>query len=62
MVDEMKKGGKTIYLCELCGFGYADLETAERCEEYCDLHGSCSLEITQRAVYRPSVRVMTAAT
>ncbi len=60
MVDELKRKGETVYTCELCGFGYEDLETAERCEQYCDIHGTCSIEITQKAIYKPSVRVMPA--
>jgi len=58
MVNELMRKGETIYLCELCGFGYKDLNTAEQCEQYCDTHGSCSLEITRKAAYKPSVRVM----
>jgi hypothetical protein len=58
MVSEVQRKGDTVYLCEFCGFGYADLETAEQCEEYCDTHGSCSLEITKKAIYKPTVRVM----
>ena len=61
MVNELRKKGQTVYLCEACGFGYEDLDTAERCEQYCDTHGSCSLEITQKVIYKPSVRVMSVA-
>jgi len=58
MVSEMQRKGETVYLCEFCGFGYVDLETAEQCDEYCDTHSSCSLEITKKAIYKPTVRVM----
>jgi len=58
MVNELKRKGQMVYLCELCGFGYEDMETAEQCEQYCDIHGGCSLEITRKAVYKPAVRVM----
>lgn len=58
MVDKFKSKSEIVYLCELCGFGYKDLETAETCEQYCDTHGSCSLEITRQAIYKPTVRVM----
>jgi len=58
MVDELKRKNEIVYLCELCGFGYRDLETAEKCEQYCDTHGSCSPEITQKAIYKPAIRVM----
>jgi hypothetical protein len=57
LVNELDKKGKMIYICELCGFGYADLEMAERCEQYCYTHGSSSIEITEKAVYRPPLHV-----
>ena len=47
-----------IYICELCGFGYSDVETAERCEEFCDLHGGSALNINCMAVFRPRIRVV----
>jgi hypothetical protein len=58
MVDKLQKKGEIWYICELCGFGYRSVETAERCEEYCDLHGSCSPEIHKQAVSKPTVRVI----
>lgn len=61
MVNELRRKSETVYTCELCGFGYKDLETAEHCEQYCDMHGSCSIEITHKAIYKPSVRVMSIA-
>jgi len=51
--------GKTIYRCELCGFGYSAIEIAERCEQYCHIHGSCSPEIMEKAIYKPQHKVMT---
>ena len=42
-----------VFLCEECGFGYADRRTAESCEAYCRAHHSCSMTITANAVYRP---------
>lgn len=44
MLNEKNKV-KTIYACEFYGFGYVALENAERCEQYCYTHGSCSAEI-----------------
>jgi hypothetical protein len=39
LVNELlSKKGQTVYLCGLGGFGYADLETAERCGQYCHTH------------------------
>jgi len=58
MVSELKRKTETIYQCELCGFGYRDLETAERCEAYCTTHGSCSHEIMRKAIYDPEIKVM----
>jgi hypothetical protein len=58
MVNELERKVGTVFQCELCGFGYEDLDTAERCEEYCDTHGSCSLAITKKAIYKPSTHVM----
>ncbi len=49
----LKRGGGTVFLCETCGFGYNDPETAVRCESFCEKHNSCSVEITRKAVYRP---------
>ena len=62
MVDEVQRKSDTVYLCELCGFGYGTLETAELCEEYCDTHGRYSPEIHKLAVCKPTVRVMPLAT
>ena len=53
MVTEKTIGKKTLYLCDLCGLGYSDKETAKRCEEWCRKTGTCSIEITRKAVYFP---------
>jgi rubrerythrin len=53
MVKTIRKDGKEIYTCDICGFGYEDKETAESCQEYCSKNKACSLEITQKAVYFP---------
>jgi hypothetical protein len=58
MVDKLQKKGEITYICELCGFGYSSVETAEQCEEYCDLHGSYSQEIHRQAVSKPTVRII----
>ena len=57
MVNELLWKGDTIYQCELCGFSYKDLETAEHCEQYCYSHGSHSPKITRKAIHKPSVQV-----
>ncbi len=56
MVKEKIVDGKTVYLCEICGLGYADRETAQECEDYCRAHpGNCSVEISQKAVWSPEI-------
>jgi hypothetical protein len=57
MVNEFEGKVGAVFQCEVCGLGYKDLDTAERCEEYCNAHGSCSLEITKKAIYKPNVSV-----
>jgi len=54
MVKEKKIDDRTVYMCEICGFGYADRETASECEEWCRKTGTCSLEITGKAVHIPN--------
>jgi len=54
MVTESRVGSKTVFLCEECGLGYADRETAKKCEDWCRKTGTCSLEITKKAVYFPN--------
>jgi len=52
---------QTTYRCEICGFGYNTLKTAETCEEFCGTHGHSSLEILEKATYRPTVHVVSVA-
>jgi hypothetical protein len=52
MVKPLKKDEQKFYLCEACGFGYTDAQTAQQCEDYCREHNSCSTEITKLAVLR----------
>jgi len=52
MVSEKKVNDKTVFLCDICGLGYADKKTAQNCEDYCKAHpGSCDPKITDKAVY-----------
>jgi hypothetical protein len=53
MVTEKTIAGNRMFLCEVCGFGYLDKETAQKCEDWCRKTGTCSLEITKKAVYFP---------
>ncbi len=50
MVKKETWKGKDIFTCESCHFGYATKLLAEQCEQFCQKHHSCSLEITQQAV------------
>ncbi|MBI2580740.1 hypothetical protein HYV85_02930 [Candidatus Woesearchaeota archaeon] len=50
MVKETKKGGKAYYICGECGFAYETKELAQKCEDWCREHHSCSLEITKHAI------------
>ena len=43
-----------IYYCSVCGYGYASEALAKECEEYCTIHYSCSLQITAKAIRKPS--------
>ncbi len=49
----LKTDGSTVYLCEICGFGYRDAETGSSCKTFCEEHNSCSVEITKKAIYKP---------
>lgn len=52
MVTEKQIGGKTVFLCDICGLGYLDKETAQKCEDWCGKNpGTCSFQISQKAVY-----------
>ena len=50
MVKELPRDNKTFYTCEACGFAYEQKEWAQKCQEWCEEHNSCNLEITQHAV------------
>ena len=57
MVNEVIWRGQRIYACEICGFDYLELETAERCEQYYYSHEKPSIKITQKAIKKPPARV-----
>ena len=50
MVKEIKKDGKTLYVCEQCGFAYEDKEWVEKCRAWDEEHQTCNLEIIEHAV------------
>ena len=59
MVSKKRVGNKTVFLCDICGLGYADRQTAQDCEDYCRTHqGSCSTEISAKAVYVPGASTL----
>ena len=41
---------KEIYICGECNFAYEDRETAEKCQDWCNKHKSCNLEITKSSI------------
>ena len=55
MVKEKKIDDKVLFLCEVCGLGYKDRETAQNCEAWCRKTGTCNVEITKKAVYFPNL-------
>lgn len=58
MVCKFLRKGMMVFQCEYCEFGYLDLETAEACEEFCGRNRTCSHEISRKAVYRPTIRII----
>jgi hypothetical protein len=57
-VNETTRKEQIVYECENCGFGYDELDEAERCEEYCNTQGHWSPEIVKNAVYKPATRLL----
>jgi len=55
MVREKTISNKTIFVCEVCGLGYVDKETARECEAWCRRTGTCNIEITKKAIYVPGL-------
>lgn len=53
LVSERKLDSQIVFVCDECGLGYLDRETAQKCEEWCKRTGTCSIEITKKAVYFP---------
>jgi len=54
LVKKKKINNQTLFLCENCGLGYPNKKTAEQCEQWCRKTGTCSIEITKKAVYIPT--------
>jgi hypothetical protein len=53
LVKQLKLDSTVVHVRESCDLGYEDRETAERCEDFCTRTGTCSVEITRKAVYVP---------
>ena len=54
-----KVGDNIVFLCDICGLGYSDRKTAQVCEDYRRAHhGSCSAEISEKAVYIPGAPML----
>ncbi len=54
MVREIEHEGRAVFVCKVCGFGYADASTASQCQDWCSKHSGCSVEIARKAIYRPT--------
>jgi rubrerythrin len=55
MVKEKRINNETLFICEVCGLGYANKDAAEKCEDWCRKTGTCNVEITKKAVYFPNL-------
>jgi hypothetical protein len=51
MVKKKKIDDKILFVCEECGLGYLNKQTAAECEDWCRKTGTCKVEITKKAVY-----------
>jgi len=52
MVWVKNVGMKPVFICSVCGLGYADAQTALQCEEFCQANKACSPEIAKKSVHR----------
>ena len=50
MVKKIKNKGNVYYKCEACGFAYKNIKIAKKCEDYCNKHHGCSLDIPKNAI------------
>ena len=50
MAREAVKNGKTVYICEECGYIYEQKEWAEKCQQWCSSKQSYNLEFTQHGI------------
>lgn len=54
LVSTIVKSGRSLFLCDVCGLGYADTPTAQECQNWCEKYPSCNLAISRKAIHRPS--------
>ncbi|MBI2851726.1 MAG: hypothetical protein HYX84_01295 [Chloroflexi bacterium] len=50
IIREVNEERRTLFQCEACGFAYEEKAWAEKCQQYCEEHQACNIEITQHAV------------
>jgi len=50
MEKEIKINDKKYFQCEICKFAYKEKEITEKCQNWCEEHNSCNLDITKHAV------------
>jgi rubrerythrin len=55
LVPKLRMGLRTVYVCEICEFGFADDETAELCEILCHPKGTC--KVLEKAIHKPKVKI-----
>jgi hypothetical protein len=46
MVTETTHDGRTVYVCDECGYIYPEKKWAESCQTFCAENNACSIEIT----------------
>jgi len=61
MVSKLRLENGSAYICEICGYGYKGIETAENCEQHCDTQMQPSPKIRQKAIYHPRVEILSAS-
>ncbi len=50
MAEETNLEGEIVYKCMKCGWIYRKKSLAEKCEQWCQKHKSCNLEIAKYAI------------
>ncbi len=50
MTEETNLKGEIVYKCRECGLYYKRKDNAEKCQNWCEKHKSCNLNITKNAI------------